>query len=80
MDNEITQTKEKVKKELAGFLGVDLEDIEDDTTLTGDLHMKATDLTDFMELLNSKGFNTSGVDLTEIETFEEFTDAISAQV
>lgn len=79
MDTE-NQTKQKVKDELANYLGIDLEDIEDDSTLTGDLHMKATELTDFLELLSSRGFETDGIDLTETETFEELTDALSAHI
>ncbi len=79
MDTE-NQVKQKVKHELANYLGIDLEDIEDDSTLTGDLHMKATELTDFMELLSSIGFDINGVDLTEIETFDELTEALSAHI
>jgi len=80
MDGELSETKGKVKEELANYLGIDLEDIEDDSTLTGDLHMKATELTDFKELLNSKGFEAETLDFSEIETFEELTDALSAHI
>lgn len=79
MDLE-AQTKQKVKNELVTYLGIDLEDVEDESTLTGDLHMKATELTDFLELLSSKGFDTDSVNLSEIETFEELTEALSAHI
>lgn len=80
MDNELNQTKEKVKRELASYLGVDLEDIEDETTLVEDLHMKATDLTDFMVKLQTDGFETGDIDLTQIETFEDLVDALTAHI
>ncbi|HKC04477.1 MAG TPA: hypothetical protein VKC54_01250 [Patescibacteria group bacterium] len=74
------QIKQKVKAELANYLGIDLEDIEDESTLTGDLHMKATEITDFMELLNGLGFESNGINLAELETFEELTDALNAHI
>lgn len=78
MDNsDLGKTKEKVKRELADFLGVSMEDIEDETTLTEDLHMKASDLTDFMEILNVAGFDTSKIDLMEVETFSELVEALT---
>ncbi len=78
MENELAQIKEKVKRELADFLGVDMEDIEDETVLREDLHMKATDLTDFSEILATAGYDTSKLDLTEIETFSELVEALTA--
>ncbi|HUC94555.1 MAG TPA: hypothetical protein VMR19_00925 [Candidatus Saccharimonadales bacterium] len=77
MDNEFNNTKEIVKRELANFLGVDTGDIEDDSILTEDLHMKATDLTDFMEILTRMDMETEGIDLTEIETFLDLVEALT---
>lgn len=74
------QIKQKVKNELANLLGIDLEDIEDESTLTGDLHMKATEITDFTQHLASLGFETEGVNLAELETFEDLCDAVSAHI
>lgn len=79
MDTE-TQIKQRVKNELANYLGIDLEDIEDESTLTGDLHMKATEITDFMELLTGLGMESDGVNLADLETFEDLTDALSAHI
>jgi acyl carrier protein len=76
MNREEAKIKSTVKKLLADFLGIDPEDIEEDFSLTEDLHMKATDITDFMDLLNKKNIVTDGVDLTEIETFSDLTEAI----
>ena len=77
MDSDFNKTKSIVRQELANFLGVDTEDIEDDSSLTEDLHMKATDLTDFMEILVRMGMETTGIDLTETETFLDLVEALT---
>jgi acyl carrier protein len=77
MDAEFNKTKESVKRELANFLGVEKEDIEDDSSLTEDLHMKATDLSDFMEILTRMDMETQGVDLTQTETFLDLVEALT---
>ncbi len=77
MENELNQTKSKIKKELADFLGIETEDIEDESILAEDFHMKPTDLTDFVVSLESKGYETSKIDLTQIETFSDLIDAIN---
>ncbi len=79
MNREYNDLKESVKKILAGFLGIEPEDIEDDFSLTEDLHMKASDLTDFMQLLSSKNYDTESVDFSEVETFSELIDSLSQQ-
>lgn len=66
-----------VKQLLANHLGVDLEDIENESILTEDLHMTALDLTDFMETLKSNNFDVSKVDLTEVETFGDLIENLT---
>jgi len=78
MDSEFANTKQKVKRELADYLGVDMEDIEDESMLSTDLHMDAVMLTDFMEILTKAGFDVSQLDFTEIETFLELIEALTA--
>lgn len=80
MDNDLNALTQKIRRELADFLGVDMEDIEPETTLRDDLHMDPTSLTDFMEILSKAGIEVEDVDLTEIETFEELVDALSAHI
>jgi len=77
MESEFNKTKDIVKRELSNFLGVDSEDIEDESSLTIDLHMKATDLTDFLEILTRMDMDTNGVDLTETETFLDLIEALT---
>ncbi len=78
MDTELNKTKQKVRQQLADYLGVDLEDIEDESTLTEDLHMTALDLTDFIEHLKTNGFDASKVDLIETETFSDLIENLTS--
>jgi len=77
MDNDFTRTKELVRRELSDYLGLEPDDIEDDSSLTEDLHMKASDLTDFMEVLTRMGMETAGVDLMETETFLDLVESLT---
>lgn len=78
MDSEFANTKQKIKRELADYLGVDMEDIEDESVLATDLHMDAVMLTDFMEILTKAGYDVTQLDFTEIETFLELVEALTA--
>lgn len=77
MNNDFNSTKETVRQELANFLGIEATDIEDDFSLTEDMHMKASDLTDFMEILTRMNYDVSGVELTEVETFLDLVEALT---
>jgi isopentenyldiphosphate isomerase len=77
MESDFNKTKDTVRHKLANFLGVEAEDIEDDSILAEDLHMKASDLTDFMEILSRMDMDTEGVDLTETETFLDLVEALT---
>lgn len=68
--------KDKLKKLLAETIGVEAEDINDDDSFLGDLHMSASDLSDFVHSLETAGFDTSAVDLTTLETVEDLVDAL----
>jgi acyl carrier protein len=77
MNKEYNEIKIAIRKLLADFLGIEPDDVEDDFSLTEELHMKATDLTDFMEILSTKGFDTESLDFTEIETFSDLIDELT---
>lgn len=77
MNKEYNEIQELIKKELAGFLGIEPEDIESDFSLTDDLHMKPTDLTDFMEILSKMDFDTDSIDFAEVETFADLIDTLT---
>ena len=80
MDTEFENNKEKIRKQLADFLGVEAEDIDDESILSEDLHMNSANLTDFTESLVDEGYDTSRIDLTEIETFLDLVDSLTAHV
>ncbi len=65
-----------VKKHIAQYLGVEVEDIDEEDSLIQDLHMIPTDLTDFLETLNQEGVDTTKVDMTQIETVGELIETI----
>lgn len=77
MEQQVNKISQTVKTELADFLGVDLEDIEDESSLEIDLHMKASDLADFMDILKRMDVDTSSVNLAELETFSDLIDALT---
>lgn len=74
MDKNNTTT---IKGLLANYLGLEVNDIEDELSLTEDLHMTPADLTDFMEILNSNGFDTSKLDFNEIDTFLDLNEKLN---
>ena len=79
VDSDLQKTKDKVKSELANCLGIEPADVEDESVLSEDFHMKSNDLTDFVEGLTASGFDTSKIDLTEIETFGDLIEALTAR-
>lgn len=67
---------DKFKRILANQIGVEPEDIENDDSFSHDLHMSASDLTDFVHNLGKEGFETNSIDLSEIETVEDLIDVL----
>ncbi len=80
MDNETNTISQKVKRELSDFLGIGIEDVEDESEFAADFHMSASDMTDFMDILNKAGFATENLDLTQIETFSDLIEEMTAHV
>jgi len=79
MNSDLT-TKIKIKGLLAEHLGLNIDDIKDDDTLVEDLHMVPSDLSDFLKTLDENGFDSSSLNLIEIETFEDLAEALSDKV
>jgi len=77
MDGEINTIRQKIKRELADFLGTGMEDIEDESDFVTDFHMGPTEIADFMDVLNKSGLETENVDLTQIETFSDLVESLS---
>lgn len=70
---------EQIKKLLSEQIGVEPEDINDDDSLSEQLHMSSTDLADFVEVLSQKGLDTTSLALTEIETVDDLVEALSSE-
>lgn len=76
----IEKTKlQKVKELLAEQLGIEPEDIGYDDSLSDDFHMRATDFTDFLEVLNTIELDTSKLDLPDIQTFGDLVQALDIE-
>lgn len=77
MDNNSNPNNKIVRLSLSEILGIGPEDINSDDSLTHDLHLKPTDLTDLMEKLTDAGLDTSKIDFSQIDTvsdLEEFLE------
>lgn len=77
--NPSTSTASLIKDLLAQSLGVDVEDINDDDSLTDDLHMSTSELVDFVESLRERGMDTSSLDLAGIDTVAELTESLISE-
>lgn len=70
---------ESVKEALADQIGVEPSDIQDEDSFKEDLHMRATDLSDFMGTLSKMGIDTTKLDFAEIETVNDFIEYLNSQ-
>lgn len=77
MTEQIT-IEDKVINLLMEQLGIEKEDILPEYSFTDDLHMSPANLTDFLESLGKIGIDTSKIDMTEIETVEEFMEELES--
>lgn len=69
--------KDRVFKLIAEQLGIEPSDISEDDSLTDDLHMSATDISDFLEKLKNEGVDIDEIDFDEIDTVNDLTDSIA---
>ncbi len=79
-DKENKDIKKLIVEELAKYLGVDIEDINEDDSFSSDLHMKASDLVDFMQILEIKGIDTSNIELTNIDTVADLVEILKEEM
>jgi acyl carrier protein len=73
-DKKFKKYLEITRKVLSQILGTDFIDIQLEDSFTEDLHMGPSELADFIQLMNEKGFSLDDLDLEEIGTVEEFVD------
>lgn len=76
MDN--SDEKSRIKKLLAEYLGLEIEDISDDDSLSSDLHMRPSDISDFLTILEENNIDTSKLDLSVIDTLEDLYERLLA--
>lgn len=80
---DTTEEKSEIHKlintALAEQIGVEPEDIKDTDSFSDDLHMTATNLSDFVESLSTKGLDISKVDLSEINTVHDLVEIFDSQ-
>lgn len=69
-----------VKESLAKYLGVGTDDIDGEDSIYDDLHMTAADLSDFVEKYKNKEKSLGEIDLSEIETVTDLTEALGNEV
>jgi acyl carrier protein len=67
------------KQILAEFIGVSVEDIDNDDSFSEDLHMQPSDLSDFVHILEENGFDTKRVDLSKIESVADLTESLELE-
>lgn len=77
--NKTHQLLKTIKERLSSQLGLEPDDINDTDDLVLDLHMQASDLTDFVEGLSESGIDTSSIDLVTIKTVLDLVESISSQ-
>lgn len=70
----------KIRQILSEHVGVEPADINDEDSFMDDLHMKPTELTDFLEVLTNEGIDTSDLDLSAVTTVSELIEALSSHV
>lgn len=68
-----------LKTQLAEFLGVDAEDINNEDSFVEDLHMHAQELSDFISSLSTHGFEVENIDLTSLETLSDLIEALEIE-
>ena len=69
-------TKDKLKQLLAEQIGVEPEDLNDDDFFFEDLHMGASEITDFAQTLENAGFDTYEIDWGSLETIGDLAEQL----
>ncbi|MBU0572250.1 hypothetical protein KKH23_01100 [Patescibacteria group bacterium] len=79
MTEKAKDISQKIKSILAEHIGVDEEELSSEDRFKNDIHMSATDFADFVEKLNLAGFDTTRLDLMEMESVGDLVENIVSQ-
>ena len=80
MDKDNKNIAKKVIELLARHLGVEPDDLSEEDSLTDDLHMRLTDISDFLGMLEQQGLDTEKIDLSEIDSVGELIEALGETI
>jgi len=79
MTDKAKEISQKIITLLAEHVGTDKEELKNTDMFQNDIHMSAKDLADFVEKLTMADFDTSTIDLLELETVGDLVDSIVSQ-
>lgn len=74
---EKNNIEDTIKAILAEQIGVEIADIKSDDTLSEELHLGASEITDFLSKLNEKGLVTDSLENIQELTISEIADEVS---
>ena len=80
MDEPEEKTIKIIKAKIAEQIGVDIEDINDDDSFSEDLHMSASEFSDFLGSLSDLGVDAHSLEITSSLTVEELIEKVSSQI
>lgn len=68
--------EKNIKKLLAEHVGTEPDEINTDYSLKSDLHMNASDISDFLGKMEESDIDTSKIDLTEVDTVGDIIESL----
>ena len=76
--NNLSNEGKKVTELLAKFLGVEPEDLNQTDSFTDILHMKPTDIADFLEIVKRNNLYLGDTDISEILLLSDLVEVVEA--
>lgn len=70
--------EDKIRSLLAEHIGVGEDDIKGEDSLFDDLHMSASEIADFFNLLDDAGVNISKINIADIKTVDDLFDSLNS--
>ncbi|MGD8744339.1 MAG: transcription antitermination factor NusB [Candidatus Woesebacteria bacterium] len=76
-ESDKVNTAKKIIELLSQHIGVEPEDIDKEDSFIEDLSISTSELSDFLHTLEQNGYNTTDINIAEIQTVEELIERIS---
>jgi hypothetical protein len=80
MDDKDEKFKKLLKTKIAEHIGVEVEDVKDEDIFGDDLHMSATEFSDFLGSLAPMGVDAGLLDISTSSSVEELFNEVSLQI